>query len=255
MSPESQPYAPGESSTYEGIPHAWFDSTGSARELRQFRPPYAFNDMWEEIVTNIGPHDCRVGAGQYPVQAWRTENTVWPRRYDITSHLVASLQEDETRQHLTVYWNNAYYHDVMDTLEEVPGTSILKAIVDATAYRAYHQDWPRHSAVELNVSRQRVLPEDAPLKKQMNRYRKRENVPCNTLSLPLSPVHYVWTPQRDAFLADYSFRRRLIGTPAEVMTDEFFDIARAITALMRSKRILSINEFNREVLPLYTYAV
>lgn len=231
MSAESHPHVPSQPSAYEGLPEAWFDSSANIGEPRQFRAPYAFNEVWQEIVTDLEQLEDSAYPG-CPQLQWHTEVTHWPRGYDCTTYLGATFKNNADTQSLFAYWDNTYHHDIIDTLNEIPGTSILKAIVGAHAYHTYRKEPLQLSYLELYTQRQPVLSSNKPLNQQINRYKKRENVPQNVLRLPLSGVDYVWTPQRDAFLADYSLRPNALGNPAEVSTDEFFEIARAIAALI-----------------------
>lgn len=235
MPVESYLRAPSQPSVYEGLPEAWFDSTANIGEPRQFRPPYAFNETWQEIVADFNQSEDPT-PGQSLESKWRAEVTCWPRCHDDATYLGATFISNKQGQRLYAYWNNAYYHDVIDTLDEVPGTAILKAIVNAQAYRVYRQELTAMSIMELYVQTRPVLSSNKPLEQHISRYKKRENVPAHRLTLPIRSPDYLWVPQRDAFLADYRNHPNAPGDPAEVSTDEFFAIARAIVALARLEK-------------------
>lgn len=231
MSVESYQRASTQPSVYEGLPEAWFDSTAIIGESRDFRAPYAFKETWQNIVTDLERIDDPT-AEEYPQSWWQGEAVCWPPPYESKGYLGAVYKNFKHTQDLIVYWDDARYYDVIDTLDTVPGASILKAIVEAQAYRGYRQEALHKPNIEISVETRPVLSENKPLEQQIKRYKKRDNVPQHTLRLPFSTVRYVWTPQRDAFLADYSLRPNMPGNPAEVSTDEFFEIARVIAALI-----------------------
>lgn len=244
-------------SVYGDIPDAWFTIEDCEREDRHFKPPYAFYDTWQEISTSIEELADTAKKPYILMQKWQTEATIWPTPSPHSTYLGTRYDRDTHSQRLITYWNNAHHYDIMDTLDGIPGTSILKAIVQADAYRDYgSRNFLQHSRnIRLDVSLQPVLSDNKPIKKHVSRYTNRENVPIHTIRLPFSSIGYVWTPQRDAFLADYSNNPNTPGSPAEIRTDEFFDIARAIALLMRAENKGFISNSDGDFQPIYTPAV
>ena len=211
--------------------------------MRQFRPPYAFKDTWQEIVADMESSINPTPIERSYTQLWASREITWPCTLRPTTYLGAGFRGDEVGQQFTAQWDTARYHDVVDTLDEIPGTSVLKAIIQADTYRTYRQtEIQTISSIIIDATLRPVLSENKPLAQQVSRYKRRENVPEHSLWLPFISVNYIWTPMRDAFLADYSSRPTMLGSPAEVLTDDFFDIVRSLARLIKAKEMVPITD-------------